>query len=143
MLAHSLTSIFSKVIQISTLSILTIVFSGVANASGGYGGGGGSYGGGGYSQPKQRVVDQNYEAGKSIYSGRNGAPKLEYCLKDEADAIKVSRSSIKTYKRAKFNDFNNALVECGSNELISNALSRDQFILVSYYLNKRYKLYLN
>lgn len=108
-------------------------------------GGGFSGGGGGFSSSSrspQRQVDQNYEVGKSIYTGRaRGEPSLEYCIVVEGEKVPVGRKSIKGFKQATYNDFASSLYRCDEpEELISESLTRDSLLYVVYYLNKRHKL---
>lgn len=112
-----------------------------ASGGGGYSGGGG---GGGFSNaPRaQRQVDQTYELGKAIYTGRaKGEPSLDYCVQVEGEKLPVKRKSIKSYKKSTYNDLANNLYDCNSpDELVSDSLTRDSFLYVVYYLNKRHKL---
>jgi len=109
-------------------------------ASGGYSGGGGSFN----RSPSvpQRQVDQTYEVGKAIFTGRaKGEPSLEYCIEVEGEKIPVKRKSVKSYKKATYNDFARGLYRCDQPEtLIAESLTRDSLLYVVYYLNKRHKL---
>lgn len=112
------------------------------------GGGGGGYGGGGFggtSAPQQRVVDQNYEQGKAIFTGRAvGSSKISYCLKDpseEGKLVPVKSKTIKAYKRTTYQELADNLYNCDEpDSLVSSELKRDDYLYVMYYLNKRYRL---
>lgn len=124
---------------------VTGLSTGSALASGGGGGGGGFGGGfGGASVPQPRVVDQNYETGKAIFNGRAGGQKIAYCIKDknaDGELVPVKGKSIRSYKRAGYQDLAENLFNCDDPEnLVANQLKRDDFLYVMYYLNKRYKL---
>ncbi len=119
---------------------LSILSAGAAFASGSYGGGSGSY-----NQPRPaKQIDQTYEIGKSIYSGRkSSAGKLKYCLDVDGKLTPLKRSSVKAHKRSTYNDFSQHLINCEAPETkIAEQLTRDEMLYVLYYLNKRYKLYL-
>ena len=89
---------------ILVMASMAIIFqSSLAFASGGGGGGGFRGGGGGFSgtslQKRQRQVDQTYEQGKAIFTGRaKGEPSLEYCIAVEGEKVPLKRKSIKAYK---------------------------------------------
>jgi len=113
-----------------------------ASGGGGYGGGGGGFGG---SVPQKRVVDQNYEQGKAIYTGRAvGSSKISYCVKErseEGKLVPVKSKSIKAYKRTTYQELADNLYNCDEPEsLVSSELKRDDYLYVMYYLNKRYRL---
>lgn len=103
-----------------------------------------STGGGGISSSPKRVVDQAYEAGKSIYTGRNEVyGKLKFCINDTASAekAKVTRKTLKAYKGTNIQEFAANLYNCDAPEQqIYKQLDSEDMNLVLYYLNKRYKL---
>ena len=138
---------FSTLASFAIVLSTALTFSSAALASGGGGGGGGGGfggGGGGFGGPAPRpVVDPTYEAGKAIYRGRaSNAPKLEYCVKGEAEEmLPLKGKSVKSFKRATYNEFANALYNCEAPEKrIAQELEREDFLYVLYYLNKRHKL---
>jgi len=125
-----------KIQLLSTVFISTLALSiGNVHASGSYGGSRS------YDLP-ERKVDQTYEVGKSIYTGRrSGSPKLKYCISVENELSPVKRSSLKTYKNDTVQNFTDNLFECDKPDTkIASELSRDEFLYVVYYLNKRYRL---
>lgn len=132
-----------KTVAVSFAALVTFSAVSSAFASGGGGfGGGGSYGG---SNPAStaRPVDQTYETGKAIFKGRKrGEPKLSYCvLADDGNKIPVKRKSLKPFKGTSYNELANNLFDCEQpDKRINEVLSRDSFLYVVYYLNKRHKL---
>lgn len=125
-------------------SLVFILLLGQASsifASGGSGGGFGGRQSGGFDS-RQRAVDQNYEIGKSIYKGRKaGEPTLEYCVLVEGEKVPLKRKSIKAFKNVTYNDLATNMYQCDQPEKqISASLTRDGFLYVLYYLNKRHKL---
>ena len=129
-----------NILKISFFSTLLFSFgvsTAIASGGGGYGGGGGSY-----NQPTRPPVDQTYEVGKSIYKGRRaGAPKIKYCLNVDDEVVPLGRSSARKYKNTSVQAFSESLLDCNSPETnISQSLTRDDFLYVLYYLNKRYRL---
>lgn len=125
------------------LTFLLLLNQSIAHASGASGSG--YSGGGGYSNGsgnRQRVVDQNYEIGKSIYLGRKaGEPTLQYCILVDDEKKPVKRKSIKPFKAQTYEAVASNLYQCDKpDELIADGLTRDSFLYVLYYLNKRYKL---
>ena len=104
-------------------------------------------GGGSYYNHKSRnkEVDAAYELGKSIYRGRKeGAPKLNYCIAEEQDKVKLKRKSIKKFKKSTYAELAQNLYDCDKpNELVSKSLSSHQLSHVLYYLDKRFKLKLS
>lgn len=131
-------TLFSSLVFILLLGEVSISF-----ASGGSGGGfGGRQNGGFDSRQRQRVVDQSYETGKSIYKGRKaGEPTLEYCVLVKGEKVPLKRKSIKSFKNTTYTDLATNLYQCDQPEKkISAGLTRDSFLYVLYYLNKRHKL---
>lgn len=104
----------------------------------------GTYGGGSnYNKPApQRQIDQVYETGKAIFFGRQaGVEKLSYCLKVEDEFKPVRRRSIKAYKNTSYDELAQNMVNCEQTDTkIASQLSRDDFLYVVYYLNKRHRL---
>lgn len=132
-------------IYILVLSLVFTFFSTSAVfASGGYGGGGGGFstGNSGFNRPAPRPVDQTYEVGKSIFLGRQaGEPALEYCIVSKGEKVPVKRSAVKEYKNVSYDEFARNLYQCDQPEKpIAEGLTRDSFLYVIYYLNKRHKL---
>jgi len=108
-----------------------------------YASGSGSYGGGSYNNTyKQRQIDHDYETGKAIYLGRqSGVEKLSYCVKVDDEITPLKRRSVKAFKNTTYNELAQNLYNCDQPETqISTQLSRDDFLYVVYYLNKRHKL---
>ncbi len=116
------------------LSIMTLGSSVFASGGGGFSGGSSS----------GRSVDQIYEAGKHIYSGRNKTyGKLKICVVDEnaAEKVKIKGKIMKTYKGKKLAELAHNLFDCQNpDQKILSLLSPNDMNLVLYYLNKRYKL---
>lgn len=122
----------------SALATLALISTDVL-ASGGYSGGGGFS----TNAPRQqRQVDQTYEVGKSIFRGRQaGAPQLSYCVMVDGEKVPVKRKSLRSYKRSNYNNLADNLYDCDDPEKkIAEKLSKDNFLYVVYYLNKRHKL---
>lgn len=127
---------------ITLVSILLVGQCSSALASGGYSGNGGFNNSRGGLDAKRKAVDQNYELGKSIYRGRKaGEPALEYCVLVEGEKVPLKRKSIKAYKNATYNELATGMYQCDQPEKpVSAGLSKDSFLYVLYYLNKRHKL---
>jgi len=106
----------------------------MAHASGGAG-----LGGSNFSQPR---IDQRYELGKSYYkSPQANGSRLEYCVKDGDTLSKLSRKSVRQFKRGPVSKFINSLYSCADPSLkIADAIEQGQGDAVLYYLNKRFKL---
>lgn len=123
---------------LSITSLILLASSYTASASG--------YSSGGYNNPQRdanrRAVDQTYELGKAIYTGRQqGEPSLEYCIAVDGEKVPVKRKSVKAYKGETYDEFARNLFHCDEpDKLISEGLTRDSFLYVVYYLNKRHKL---
>ena len=119
---------------------LLIAWSLPAFSSGSYGGGTSSYN----RDRPVRQVDQNYEAGKAIFTGRkSSAGKLDYCVAVDGELKKIKRSSLKDYKRTSYDEVANNLFDCNEPETkIAEKITRDELLYVLYYLNKRFRLYL-
>jgi hypothetical protein len=102
----------------------------------------GTIGGAGGIQAPQRVVDERYEYGKSVYLGREpGVAKISYCLQSEDKPRKLRRRALKPFRGGPAGEFASALVNCDAPEQRAlTGLKPEQARLVLYYLNKRYKL---
>jgi len=90
----------------------------------------------------ERKVDQFYEVGKAIYSGRlKDTAKIDYCVDTGTEIVALSRKSIKPYKKkAKQTLFEN-LYNCDNTEkIVAYELGADKTSYLIYYLDKRYKL---
>lgn len=130
-------SFTSKPSQLVLTVLISLLFTITASASGG------STSVSGNSTNKTTKIDQNYEAGKSIYNGRSNAGSINYCLKSGDEVAEVNATNISSFKRATVSDFSASLISCDEgNELASSLMSSDDFLLVVYYLSKRYNLYL-
>ena len=90
---------------------------------------------------KQRI-DQQYELGKAYFKApmASGA-KLEYCVKTDNGLQKLSRKSVKTYKRGSQSNFMDNLFSCIDPSLrIADVIPEGREDAIFYYLNKRFKL---
>lgn len=121
-----------KYLLVVTLMVSTSVFAST----------GGGYGGGGYSSGKP--IDQYYEAGKSIYSGRSKAyRKLKICVHDKEsdEKVRIKSKYMKPFRGSDIVAFSEHLYNCKMPEQsIYEILAPNDLNLVLYYLNKRYKL---
>ena len=100
--------------------------------------------GGGFDQSgfSQKKIDQLYETGKSYYKSRqaNGS-RLEYCVKGDSGLKKLSRRTVKRFKKGPASDFVGSLYNCTNpSQKIADAIPENQGDAVLYYLNKRFKL---
>ncbi len=130
-----------RVLLLAMASLAMLAQSSFSFASGGYSGGGGSFSRSPSAAP-QRQVDQTYEVGKAIFTGRaKGEPSLEYCIEVEGEKIPLKRKSVKSYRKATYNEFAKGLYRCDEPDtLIAESLTRDSLLYVVYYLNKRHRL---
>ncbi len=125
------------------LSLILLSSSTFASTGGGFGNPGNS---GRYTNTNS--IDQVYEAGKKIYTGRNKAyGKLKFCVVDSESTeklklkLKLKRSTLKPYKGKSLLNLLTDLYNCDMPEQqIINILSTKDMYLILYYLNKRYKL---
>jgi len=119
---------------ISALSLCLMLCSPLASASGG----------GGFNQSgfSQKQIDQQYELGKSYYKSKQAdGTQLEYCVKTENSLKKLSRRSVKPFKKGPASEFVASLYSCADENLkIADAVPDDQGEAILYYLNKRFKL---
>ena len=101
-------------------------------------------GGGGFNQSgfSSQRIDQQYELGKSYYKSRQAdGSKLEYCVQTSDGLKKLSRGSVKAYKRGTVSNFVDNLFNCADPAVkIADAVPADQGDAILYYLNKRFKL---
>ncbi|MEM7257181.1 MAG: hypothetical protein AAF404_07315 [Pseudomonadota bacterium] len=101
-------------------------------------------GGGGFDNNtfSTQQIDQQYELGKSYYKARQAdGNRLEYCLKLDDGLKKLSRRSVKPFKRGSSTEFVDALYNCKAPEQkIADLIPADQGEAILYYLNKRFKL---
>lgn len=131
--------------RLSVLLICSVIAT-QTFASGGIGGGGFS---GTSGQPRaQREVDEAYEYGKLVYTGRaQGTQKIKYCVLPEGgsgEPKKLKRSTLKPFRNGKSQELANAIYDCDNTaQLALTRLERKQVPFVLYYLNKRYKLNLS
>jgi len=130
-----------RVLLLAMASLAMLAQSSFSFASGGYSGGGGGFSRSPSTAP-QRQVDQTYEVGKAIFTGRaKGEPSLEYCIEVEGEKVPLKRKSVKSYRKATYNDFAKGLYRCDEPDtLIAESLTRDSLLYVVYYLNKRHRL---
>ena len=119
---------------VTVITVFAVLLSPLAMASGG-----GGFGQGGYSQKK---VDQQYEIGRSYYKSKQAdGSTLNYCVKTSDSLRKLSRKSVKPYKKGTVSAFVDSLYSCSNPELkISELVKEDQGEAILYYLNKRFKL---
>lgn len=117
-----------------TLPILSLLFSSTVYASGG----------GGFNTPgADRVqVDQRYELGRTYFTAPQAdGSRLKYCVLGQYGMKKLSRRTVKEFKRGSASDFANALYNCDvPTQKIAEAITEEQGGAILYYLNKRYKL---
>jgi len=101
-------------------------------------------GGGGFDQSgfSQKRIDQQYESGKAFYkSAQSDGSRLEYCVKKGSSLSKLSRKSVKPFKRGPASEFIASLYSCADPNLkIADAVEDGQGDAILYYLNKRFKL---
>ncbi len=123
-----------KLVIRSVAAALVLVISPVTQGSDG-----GGFNQGGFSQ---RKIDQQYELGKAHYkSGKVDGARLQYCLKTADGLKKLSRKSVRPFKRGPASDFVASLYSCDNADLrISEVIDEEQGQAVLYYLNKRFKL---
>lgn len=104
----------------------------------------GSYGGTGRISGSNNVrkVDQIYEVGKAIYSGRlKDTAKLDYCVNTGTEIVALSRKTIKPYKKKSRQALFENLYNCDNTEkIVAHELGADKVSYLIYYLGKRYKL---
>lgn len=129
-----------RILLLAVTSLAMLTHSLVSHASGGSSRG--FSGSDSRSLQQQRPVDQSYEAGKAIYTGRaKGEPSLDYCIVVEGEKVPLKRKTVKTYKQGTYNEFAESLYRCDEpDSLIADSLTRDSLLYVIYYLNKRHKL---
>lgn len=121
-------------ILLTVVTVFAVILSPLAMASGG-----GGFGQGGYSQKK---VDQQYQLGRTYYKAKQAdGSTLTYCIKKGDSVSKLSRKSVKPYKRGTVSAFVDSLYSCDNPELkISELVDDNQGEAILYYLNKRFKL---
>ena len=99
-------------------------------------------GGFNFSSSARSSVDQQYEDGKAYYKSRQAdGSRLEYCVKGDDSFEKLSRHTVRPFKRGPASEFVSSLYSCDDPDLkIADALSEDEGTAILYYLNKRFKL---
>ncbi len=119
---------------ITFITVFAVLISPLATASGG-----GGFGQGGFSQKK---VDQQYELGRSYYKSKQAdGSTLTYCLRNGDSLSKLSRKSVRPFKKGPVSAFVDNLYSCNNPDLkISELVNDDQGEAILYYLNKRFKL---
>ncbi len=119
---------------LSVTSICLLLGSSIVSASGG-----GGYNDNSFAQPR---VDRLYEEGKSYYKAKLAdGTRLEYCIKGDSGLTKLSRKSVKPFKRGSSAEFVNSLYSCADpNVRIADAVPANQGNAILYYLNKRFRL---
>ena len=90
-------------------------------------------------------IDQQYELGKSYYkSSQADGTRLEYCVKGNGGIKKLSRRSVKKFKKGSVDEFVGSLYNCAiPDQKIADVVSDEQGAAILYYLNKRFKLRLS
>lgn len=128
------TSHMNRKINITIVALFSIVCSQMVLASSG-----GGFDQGGFSQKK---IDQKYELGKSYFkSGKSNGSRLNYCVKSGEKLKKLSRRSVKQFKKRPTSEFVDSLYSCADPALkIADAVADGQGDAILYYLNKRFKL---
>jgi len=93
-------------------------------------------------EPQKRLVDQSYETGKAIYTGRKtNIPKISYCLKEGEQIVALKRKTIKQHKKGSYSALAASLIDCDQPTVsLKEQLGSQDFLFVLYYLDKRYKL---
>jgi len=116
------------------LAAASITLSTTVSASGG-----GGFNQGGFSSQR---IDQQYELGKSYYkSAQADGTRLEYCVQTDSGLKKLTRGSVKRFKRGTVSNFVDNLFDCADPSVkIADAVPEDQGSAILYYLNKRFKL---
>ena len=104
--------------------------------------GGGGFNQGGFSSQR---IDQQYELGKSYYkSPQADGTRLEYCVKSDSGMQKLSRKTVRGFKRGPVANFVDSLYDCANPAVkIADAVPAEQGEAILYYLNKRFKLRLS
>lgn len=92
--------------------------------------------------PSSSSVDQAYEYGKALYTGRSSeVERFKYCIVSEEEPIEVKRSSLRQFKGTSLNELAASLIDCDNPEKsMFDYVDSTQASYVLYYLNKRYKL---
>ena len=123
--------------RLSLLSVTTLCI--VLSSPLAFASGGGGFDQSGFSQSR---IDQQYETGKSYYKSRQAdGSRLEYCIKNNDNLRKLSRGSVKPFKKGPASAFVDSLYSCGDPTLkIADAVPDGQGEAILYYLNKRFKL---
>lgn len=131
--------------KVTALTLLFLVISPVALASGGGGGGGGIFLPGGSDRfPPNPQVDQPYEYGKAMLGGR--LPKFRdtrFCLAnmDRSKVTRLSGGTVRAFRGRAANTLYNSITDCNQPQLdiMDIADPREAQALV-HYLNNRYNL---
>jgi hypothetical protein len=96
-----------------------------------------------YSKPK---TDPTYEAGKSIFTGRDrNYSNYTFCITDPktGESSKLTGDSIKAYKAATYSAVAKNLTNCDKPSVaLSNLIATDDISYLVYFLDKRYRLQL-
>jgi len=123
----------------TTLAAICLVAGSFAFSTSASASGGGGFNQGGFSSQR---IDQQYELGKSYYKSRQAdGSRLEYCVQTGDGLKKLSRGSVKAYKRGTVSNFVDNLFNCADpSAKIADVVPDDQGDAILYYLNKRFKL---
>ena len=118
-------------LMLCVISLISLV----AQASGGYREGSSSY-------KQKKKVDERYEYGKSIYTGRlNDSKKYRYCVKQDGEFEKITSRNLKSYRNTSFQQLADNLYHCDSEDtLMSSLVKHEKYIFVLYYLSERFRL---
>ncbi len=125
----------NTILAVAVTSLIT--FSGTSLASGG-----GGFDTSGFSSQR---IDQQYELGKTYFRARQSdGTQLEYCVKNGSELKKLSRRSVRSFKRGPASAFVDSLYNCANPDAkIADLVADDQGDAILYYLNKRFKLRLS
>jgi len=98
-----------------------------------------------YDPNGNQEVDEKFEQGKAIFTGRDGsAKKIRYCVFARGKLLKVKRSTVKKLKKLAVQEFEQSILDCDNPTMSAfKGLDDEQRKLVTYYLNKRFWLRLD
>ena len=91
-----------------------------------------------------RQIDQVYERGKAIYTGRSKQyRKYKFCIIDKTSQkpVKITSKRLKPFKKTTYQQVANEIVKCDeADKAITSIVHIDDLALIVYYLDKRYRL---
>lgn len=124
--------------------LLSCVISTTALASGSYGSkshGSKNHSSKSYGSTQKAEVDQVYEKGKAIYTGRSNGALVSYCIMKDGEPVKVDNVSIQQLAGTTYENVGLSLHDCANIAVkMVDVLDDKQLNSVVHYLNKRYKL---